>query len=290
MRRRAAVLVVLVLVACNAISGLGEDFTLTSPNGPANDGGADSTTTADVEPGTDGATQDANADAGNGDAPSDAPVGPFSCDAGDAANVVFCTDFETDAGWTTDELTRGVVTFELDAGPGGTRAMHARVDDAGVSRRAALWKRLGSNDAKNYAHYDVAFDFKVTGKTFNYGVLGLFGVTQPSGGGALRFFGVASYMDQGLDVAAEVPDVIAQGGAQVADTFGAWHHAFITLDREPAGTYAMTLTIDATLVDQRSGFDFGNPQTAEVRIGIMFTSQTKGTMDVFYDNVLVHRY
>jgi hypothetical protein len=63
----------------------------------------------------------------------------------------------------------------------------------------------------------------------------------------------------------------------------------MALDREGAGTYAATLRIDGTTVDTRTGFGFGDAQTAELRIGILFTSTASGTMDLYVDNVLVHR-
>ena len=66
-------------------------------------------------------------------------------------------------------------------------------------------------------------------------------------------------------------------------------HAFISLDREGAGTYGASLQIDGNTVDVRGGFDFGDAQTAELRLGMLFTSTTSGTMDLYVDNVIVHR-
>lgn len=281
--RRAPVVAVAVLVACNAISGLDEDFVLAPI-----DGGADAldATTSDGASddgalGPDGAAPDAPpGDAG----PSDA----FSCDAADATNLAFCADFETDASWTDEELLEGTVAFELDAGVGGSRGMHAHVDDAGVSRRAALWKRISGPDAKTYAHYDVAFDFMIQTKTFPYAALGIFALTQPAGGGGLRYYGASSYGDRTLEEVDDPPDIVPNKDG-ITDTYGTWHRALIALDREGAGTYAVSLRIDGAVVDQRTGFDFGDAQTAELRIGILFTSTSAGTMDLFVDNVLVHR-
>jgi hypothetical protein len=222
------------------------------------------------------------------DAPTDAgPSDAFSCDSGGDATVVFCTDFETDAAWNDSEIAQGTVAFELDAGFGGSRGMHAHVDDAGVSRRAALWKRLTTTDAKTYVHWDVSFDFMIAGKTFPYAALGIFALTQPVDGGGLRFYGPASFGDKTLDAVDDPPDIVPDRNGVIAQD-GTWHRASFALDREDASaTYALSLSIDGMSVDTRSGFDFGTPQTAELRIGILFTSITAGTMDLYVDNIVV---
>lgn len=282
--RRAIVVLVAALVACNAISGLDEEFVLVPFDGGA-DGSVDATA-------TDGASNDGTSttDVTTSDSPTDGggPSDAFSCDAGDGANVAFCTDFETDASWTDSELDEGTVAFELDAGLGGSRGMHAHVNNATISRRAALWKRISGPDAKTYTHYDVAFDFMIAGKTFPYAALGVFALTQPAGGGGLRYYGPASFGDKTLDVVDDPPDIVPDK-IGVVGVDGAWHHAFMALDREGAGTYAVSLRLDGTTVDTRTGFDFGDAQTAELRIGILFTSTAAGTMDLYVDNVLVHR-
>ena len=283
--RRAIFAVVAVLVACNAISGLDEDFVLVPFDGGTPDGAGDGAT-------GDGASSDGTSTSDvvtTPDGPTDAgPSDAFSCDAGDGANVAFCTDFETDAAWDDTELAQGTVTFELDAGLGGSRGMHAHVDNANVTRRAALWKRISGADAKTYVHYDVSFDFMIANKTFPYAALGVFAVNQPSGGGGLRFYGAASWTDKTLDNAEDLPQITADK-IGVDDVFGTWHRALIALDREPAGTYATSLKIDGTEVDTYAGFDFGDAIATELRIGILFTSDTAGTMDLYVDNVLVHK-
>ena len=166
--------------------------------------------------------------------------------------------------------------------------MHAHVNDSNISRRAALWKRISGADAKTYVHYDIAFDFMIAGKSFPYSAIGIMGLTQPAGGGGLRFYGAASFGDKTLDVADDDP-VIVPDKIGVEDVYGTWHRAFITLDREGGGTYGAALQIDGTTVDVRGGFDFGDAQTAELRIGILFTSTSSGTMDLYVDNIIVHR-
>lgn len=281
--RRALVGVIALLVACNAISGLDEDFVLA----PFDAGSSD---VLDAKA-ADGSTNDDSSlpDVVANDAPADAgPSDAFSCDAGDGANVFFCTDFETDASWTASELAEGSVTFELEAGVGGSRGMHAHVNDAGVSRRAALWKQITGTDAKTYTHYDVSFDFMIASKTFNYSALGIFALTQPADGGGLRYYGAAAFGDRMLEEIDDPPQFVPDKSG-IIDTYGTWHRASMSLDREASGTYAATLRIDGTLVDTRTGFDFGAPQTAELRIGILFTSTARGTMDLYVDNVLVNR-
>lgn len=282
MRRPIIASVLFVLVACNAISGLDANFVLVPF-----DSGVDATNIDDAASTNDDAgnpdvvSADARSDGGSNDA--------FSCNSGDGTNVVFCTDFETDASWDDNELLEGTVAFEFDSGVGGTRGMHAHVDDATVSRRAALWKRLSGPDAKTYAHYDVEFDFMVASKTFPYAALGIFALTQPANGGGLRYYGLASFGDKTLDVVDDPPTIVPDK-IGVDDVYGTWHRALINLDYEGSGTYSVSLSIDATTVDgPRSGFDFGDAQTAELRIGILFTSTAQGTMDLYLDNIIVRR-
>lgn len=63
----------------------------------------------------------------------------------------------------------------------------------------------------------------------------------------------------------------------------------MTYDRQDAGTYAVEIFVDGVSVDKRSPFDFGDAQTAELRIGILFTTADMGTMDLYVDNVVVRR-
>lgn len=274
-------LAAVAVAACNAITGLGEDFVLASP-----DAGADGAA-GDAAIGADGEAQDgARPDAAAGDAALDASTDAFSCDA---ANVVFCTDFESDAGWNASELNNGTVSFELDAGRGNSRAMHAHIDNVQVSRRAALWKRISTTDAKTYAHYDIAFDFRVSAKTVDYAALGILALTQQGGG--LPYYGLAAYTDtpvERFDVIDDGPGIVADG-VGVEDPAGAWHHAYLTYDRQASGTYDVEIVVDGTSVDKRSGFDFGTVQTAELRIGILFTTNDTGTMDLYVDNIVVRR-
>ncbi len=265
------------MAACNAITGLGEDFVLAPPDASTE------ATTSDAPASADGAAEDG--------APPDAPTlvdaakDALDCDA---ANIVFCTDFETDASWNASELKNGTVSFELDAGLGNSRAMHAHIDNVQVSRRAALWKRISAADAKTYAHYDIAFDLRIAQKSVDYAALGILAITQQ---GDLPYYGVAAYTDppvERFDVIDDTPRIVGDGTG-VEDGTGAWHHVYMTYDRQDAGTYAVEIFVDGVSVDKRSPFDFGDAQTAELRIGILFTTADMGTMDLYVDNIVVRR-
>lgn len=274
------VAVVVTAVACNAITGLGDDFVLAPPDGGGSDVGVSPSDAAIVDDGSNAVDSAVDADAA---AASDA----FTCDADAGSNVVLCNDFETDAAWNGSELVDGTITFDLDAGPGGTRAMHAHVSSASTSRRAALWGRVAGADAKSFAHYDVAFDFMVASKTINYAAVGVLAVPQNPGGN-LPYYGLASFSDKTLDVVDDQPRIVPDGIGLV-DTYGTWHHAKMTFDRNGGGTYDVTLVVDATNIDVPRTLDFGDAATAEVRIGILFTSTDSGEMDLFVDNVLARR-
>lgn len=282
-RRLAPAFVLLALAgaACNAITGLGDDFVLAPPDASTGDA-----TTDGPGEGEGGAPDGSRADAPGGDGSPDAAADAFTCDA---ANVVFCTDFETDASWNASELNNGTVAFELDAGPGHSRAMHAHIDNVQVSRRAALWKRISATDAATYAHYDIAFDFRVAQKSIDYAAVGILALTQSGGG--LPYYGIAAYTDNAIerfDVIDDSPRISGDGNG-VEDGTAAWHHAYMTYDRQDAGGYEVEIFVDGMLVDSRAPFDFGVPQTAELRIGILFTTSDTGTMDLYVDNIVVRR-
>lgn len=262
-----------VLAACNAITGLGDDFTLVQP-----EAGADG-----QPPGNgDGAPP---GDAAVSDAPMPDANASFTCDA---ANVAFCTDFESDAGWDNVELVAGSVTIEADAGLDGSHAMHAHVDDAGVSRGASLWKQLAGITAKEWVHWVIDFDFTIASKTITYSAIGVLALPQETTG--LPYYGLASYepTDNLLDVVDESA-VITSDDMGVVPTFGRWSHARLTLDRKTSGTYDATLVVDGQTVDGPRDFDFGDASGAELRIGLLFTSRDPGTMDVYVDDVRVLR-
>lgn len=266
-------------VACNAITGLGDDFRLAPGGGDGAPGdGAES---------SDGAAGDASAgDGGLVDGSGDGSTTRLDCDA---ANVVFCTDFEADASWNGSEAVSGAVTFEPTVGKGSSRGMHAHIDSAAVSRRATLWKRIAGADAKTFARYEIEFDFRVSSNDVDYSAIGILALTQSGGG--LPYYGLAAYADNGNQTFEVIDDSprITGDGEGVEDATGAWHHAKMTYVKNGAGTYDVEIRVDGTVVDQRGGFDFGTPQTAELRIGILFTTSDDGTMDLYVDDIVIRR-
>jgi predicted small secreted protein len=273
-----------LIIACNAITGLGEDYALAP-------GGGDAEPTDDAPSAEDGATGDGGiglVEAGDGGGPDGGGPITFSCDAGAGGEVLFCTDFESPVTWDGDEQSGGTWAVTVDAGRDASRALHAHANDAiGVSRKANVWKSLALTDADDYRHYEVFFEFRVANKSLSYAALGILAFTQPVVG--LPYYGLA------VHPGAPYPklDVVSNGAMQPDNDAGrdqpleSWHRCFMTFDKQASGTYDLALFVDDQLVDARSDFDVLDPQSAELRIGILFGDTNPGTMDVYIDNVVV---
>jgi len=290
MRRRVGLIAMTAaaVAACNAITGLSDDYHLASAE---LDGGDDASSASDGRGGGSDAPGDDTTDSSAADAPSDAPrpnPGAFCTDAGagvDGSNVVFCSDFEADGGpdwgWTTHDTQNGTLSVVDDAGFGSTRGLRAYVSDAGVSRKAALVEVF---QALPSAHYDLSFSFRVKGNELPYLVVGLIGFNV---NGSSNYYGLAEHNELLLDISSP-PGTTDNIG--VNDTpKDTWRKASITLDRVDGGTtYNGTMSVDGTLVDSFNALPSLN-QFAEIRVGTFFTSNGPGTAEVFFDNVVVHR-
>ena len=77
----------------------------------------------------------------------------------------------------------------------------------------------------------------------------------------------------------------------VKDDESLWHHARIVLARSGAATsFATTIDVDGTLIDNVGGVDVGNAGTTSLRIGAFATSPSAGgSVRVQFDNVAVRR-
>ena len=269
------------LAACNALTGLADDYRLApglaSPDGgPSNgdDGGA--ATAPDGGPRADGGEAGA--------------AGTFCATLGDPG--AFCADFEDPGltgpafGWdpTGFERNGGDVTVEAGVGKDGTRGLRARATaDGNASRKVALWKTLPGPVSSAMSHLELRFDFRIASGAMDYAALGAFAFPQQGGGlpvVGLGWFG--DYLDTTSPPGAGDPNRFSGG-------VGAWHAAKLTLDRAANGTYDLELVLDGTVVDRKAGLSVGTPTSVQVRFGAYFTSTSPGAIDVTFDDVVATR-
>jgi hypothetical protein len=283
--RRLALFAFAALAACNAITGLSDDFRLASA--PLDAGGDDDAPAEPPPP-----PPPPGDDAGDSGSTPDAPIeaGAFCTDAGALSadsGVVFCTDFEGNDppptyGWSATDLVEGGVTVGAGYGVGGTHGMRAFAANMPTSRHAALVETFAGVPS---AHYDLSFSFEVKGTpAFSYFVVGLVGFNVA---GSSNYYGLAEHNESLLDISTPPG---ATDNIGVTDPHDVWHTAVIALDRRDGGaTYDGTITVDGTVVDTYSGLGTNN-KPAEVHVGVFYSSTEPGTAEVWIDNVVVHRH
>jgi hypothetical protein len=243
-------------------------------------------------PDADAAPEDA-ADA----APADAARGPF-CTTIDASLVTFCEDFESTTGplYGFDQRVLagdggGSLVLTNEGGAAHPSlvldvALVQKGADAGDAGESAfLSKSLPAGAAPNsYLHYDVEMDFRVVGPA-SLAYVAMSVLMFPSG--AIKQHGFAVYDGN-------VFGRLAPKDFAVKDDKSLWHHARIVLDR-PAGSstssFAATIDIDGTLVDNVGGVDVGSAGTSSIRVGGFYTSPAAtGTIRAQFDNVVIRRW
>jgi len=221
----------------------------------------------------------------------DAFTGPY-CQGIDAAALVLCDDFEsvtapaygfdnrvvdTDAGSVTITTEGGVdhPSTVLDV-------MLTQVADAG--RSAYLVKALPAGSPSSFQHYEVELDFRIVGTaSLPYAALSVLGFPA----GAIKEHGFAVYDGN-------VFGRLAPKDFAVKDDKSLWHHARIVVARAADGgptSYATTIDIDGTLVDNVGGVGIGDSGVPSVCVGAFETSRTdQGSVRAQFDNVVIRRW
>jgi hypothetical protein len=280
MRTRALLASVVLLAACNAITGLSEEYRIapTAPDSGATgetDGASTSDTGLPVRP-----------DSGS---PDGAP-GSF-CDT--AATGAFCTDFEDPTlaapafGWDTAgfEKTGGDFAIEPNVGKNGSRGLRFRVKTTGgSSMKVSLWRTFEGAAPALTNRYELRFDFKIAASTMDYAAIATMAFPQQAGG--LLTAGLAWYGDY-LDTSSP-PNPGDANRFNAAP--GSWHAGKVVLTKEPAAaTFALEVAVDDVVVDRKAGFAVGNAASAQIRVGGYFTSLPAADLDIVFDNVVAER-
>jgi hypothetical protein len=230
------------------------------------------------------------------DSAIDAPIvvdafdGPY-CQGIDASSLLLCDDFES--------VTAPAFGFDkrvVDADAGSIAITDGGVDHrsmvldvmltqaADAGRSAFLTKNLNGGSPSLYQHYEVELDFRVVGTaSLPYAALSVIGFPA----GAIKEHGFAVY-------AGDVFGRLAPKDFAVKDDKSLWHHARISVARDADGgatSYATTIDIDGTLVDNVGGVGIGDGGTPSVCVGAFNTARSdQGSVHAQFDNVVVRRW
>lgn len=281
MRARLVIALAAFLAACNALTGLDDEFRLA--------------TTAGAEAGTPDPAEAAAPDV-DARAPGDDARAPDAGDAGTCAAFTapgtFCTDFEDTAvgppafGWDPSggERNGGDIAVEPGVGVGGSRGLRARATaDGGASLKVSLWKTLPGPTNMRMDELELRFAFRIASSTMDYAALATFAFPQTNN---LLTFGLGWYGDH--------LDTSSPPGPKDPTTFaggvGAWHAGRVTMTRDAtSGTYTLQTAVDGAVVDTKPGLSIGAPTSVQIRLGAYFTSVAPATLDVTFDDVVATR-
>ncbi|MDB4998711.1 MAG: hypothetical protein JWM74_6143 [Myxococcaceae bacterium] len=221
----------------------------------------------------------------------DAPSGPF-CQTIDASTLVFCQDFEsatgTPFGFDQAAVTGDAGAFSVSTEGGvehPSTVLDVRLTQAAdAGRSASLTKNLPDGGAPSaFQHYEVELDFRIAGAaTLPYAALAVLGFPA----GAIKEHGFAVYDGN-------VFGRLAPKDLAVKDDKSNWHHARIVVARAAdagATSYATTIDIDGTLVDNVGGVGVGTTGVPTVRVGAFETSSGAGSIRAQLDNIVIRRW
>ncbi len=271
MRARAILALAFALGACNALTGLSDDYRLAT--------GADGSPPEGIESGAAEAGPSVPTDGG-----SEAAPGSFCAQW---PNSAFCTDFEDQGltapnfGWDEKERNGGDFAIEPGVGKDGSRGMRFRATaDGGASLKVAIWKNVPGTSPSTSKRYDLRFDFRIAESTMEYAALATFAFPQQAG---LATFGLGWYGDYLDTTSPPQPGDTNRLNASP----GPWHTGRVLLAKD-ANTqlWALEVAVDAKVIDQKSGLSVGSAATAQIRLGAYFTSVKAGFLDVVFDNVV----
>ncbi len=230
---------------------------------------------------------------------TDAPVavdssftGPY-CQGIDGAAVILCDDFESVAaphfGFDNAVIDKdaGSITLTTEGGADHPSTvldvMLTQAADAG--RSAYVIKSLpGPGTPNTFQHYEVELDFRIPATaSLPYAALSVLGFPA----GAIKEHGFAVYDGN-------VFGRLAPKDFAVKDDKFLWHHARIVVQRAADGgatSYATTIDIDGTLVDNVGGVGIGDSGVPTVCVGAFDTARTdQGSLRAQFDNVVIRRW
>lgn len=289
----ASVLSGCALIACNAITGLGDDFSLA----------AQGQTDGDVDSSTDGST---GLDASVGDASSDGTValdadaqpvdfcGAVAADAG--ADLVYCTDFEVEdltglrqAAVDVDAGAGGTVSIVRASGKDGSTVLEATIPPGAKDRRRAIVRinAFPGQLASGSSHYEIDVDVSFAAPSdLNYMALATLAFTSGSeisppelGCGAL-----------GGNDRLLINTPLTDAGYLFAPN--EWNHVHVVVDlSSDKTTFVGNLLVNETNFASATSWPASTVggRRPEVWLGVYNTSANSGAAQVRFDNLVVKR-
>jgi hypothetical protein len=276
----------LVLMACNAIAGLDQDFVLASDGGTTLPSG-----TSSGEPPFEGGTS------GSVPVPEGGPdaSAEVHC-ANPPKNTIFCWDFEdlskpatVPFGWSTgSSLGGGSLAVDTTGGGPGGRALHAIVVGSGTSHSTVLWENITLPSAWTPSQSLIAtFQFRVK-QAGTYAVIGAFQFnSQEDGISAYDAVcsGAAPCVDEN-DPPGRPHDPT---GSIPLDT-NHWYQGKITLTPTGTGSFSHQITVDGAVVDSRATGAMPGPaipKIVQLGIGAFYSGNNVATTETYVDDVVV---
>lgn len=274
-----------LLAACNALTGLSDDYHLAPDSGGTTpETGTPDTSTPDTST-PDTSQPDVNV-----------PDVATLCDGGvDATGLEVCNDFEDeDAGADSYKAdAAGFVDASIitvpNAGYADSRGLVVSVlrNAGGTSHVWAAYTLVAASPPGQYVHYDVSFRVKVLSYTaglqyVTIGLLTFIGDAPPGTGD----WGPALY-----------PGLIRRnndpGGGGVA-VKNEWHQVRITFDKIGATPmFRRALYVDDLTTPISTNDTYTPPSSttpSEVRIGAFYTGPEAGEVRVAFDQLVIHRH
>lgn len=281
-------------VACNSISGLDQDFSLSQTTPSPSEGGV----------GPDGQPVDPDGAGGDGSTTPDGPITNQPCPSPRPAGMLFCDDFEGSGasplfGWDRRENKGGVPEVDGNVGNANTRGLRARASTGaactGNSCAVVLWKNVGGQFPRQTT-IKLTFQFRVTAATIDYAVMG---AIQIAGAGGGFEYGVAVYKNVACPGGNACLDENQPTGTHnfanaVPLTLNTWHQAEVVVTRNNGSNYEGRVILDGvTSLDTRAeAFSWSSgpiePNIVEVGTGAFFTGNNgTNVTETNIDNVVV---
>ncbi len=280
------------LGACNAITGLGDDYVL-----ERGDGGT--TPTGDANQGLDGPIEGSTLDGGDSSTTPDADAGdggpllPF-CQRPEntlqaaGGPALFCTDFElatgSPYGFTSVSLLNGTLAIDPTGGVNGSKGLRAKITDATGSRRAFVEKDFPQM-LDSFKHYEYSFAFAVKTASTVDSALGALGINGATG---YRYAGVSLYNTGSAPNVVDISDPPGgNDGTGVLAAVDQWHTATLVYDVPDGGvTPKLTVKVDGNPVALQTTAFTGTSTPIFILLGAFFTPTSAGTVDVVLDDVV----
>jgi hypothetical protein len=293
-----------ILAACNAISGLDQDYELTEgSSGSTSSSGGDGQATdgGPIEEATDG---EVTPDGPKPDVDGAPP--PVDCNGAVVPGALFCWNFDKGdglgGGWT-QETVSGSANLELAPGNAGAgQALRARVDGNGnSSAKAALIRTISTKSWASGQTLTLKLNLKIVTASTDYAAFGVFefGTPPPTEHGLAFYSGGAQCpggvpcLDENEPVHRPDHTMDLTGATPLAARINKWMPAEVSLTWTSGGggNFAGKVKVDGLTLDDRATNAMPStaapPQSVVLRVGVFFAGAAAQPNEVFIDDIVV---